>query len=356
MPLEIIRNDITRVSADAIVNTANPEPVIGAGVDSAIYEAAGKDLLLAERRKIGRITPGDARVTPAFGLSAKYIIHTVGPAWQGGNSGEKETVAKCYDNSLAIADELKLESIAFPLISTGTLGFPKALALETAVSAISSFLMEHDMTVYLVVYNKKAFELSERLMADVKSYIEESEVVVRDEDIHADMRRVELHHYNSAMPKMAKDYGTVKESGMFASDMMPYEEYDESSEEISDEDIEELLDKHSETFQQRLFRLIDQKGFDDVEVYKRANIDRKLFSKIKSNPKYVPSKRTAFALAIALRLNLDETVDFIRQAGLAFMPSSRFDMIISYCIEKKMYEINTINCILFDYDQPLLGA
>lgn len=374
MPFQIIRNDITRVEADAIVNTANPKPVIGAGVDSAIYEAAGKQQLLNERKKIGSIAPGEAVATPAFNLNAKYIIHTVGPAWQGGNAGEKEVVANCYSNSLARADELGLESIAFPLISTGTLGFPKALALKTAVSSISAFLLEHDMTVYLVVYNKEAFELSEKLMADVRSYIEESEVVVRDEGGYDTNRRMRLHRFESALPDMAAEPidGDTFEETMLSEDIkykgLPPElrgiDYDEQAPELvdgpelgsSDEDLDDFIEKTGDTFQERLFRLIDQKGFDDIEVYKKANLDRKLFSKIKSNPHYVPSKRTAFALAIALKLNMDETVDFIRQAGLAFMPSSTFDKIICYCIERKIYDIYTINCILFKYNQPILGA
>lgn len=374
MPFEIIRNDITKVKADAIVNTANPEPVVGAGVDSAIYKAAGEKELLAERRRIGRMAPGEAKATPAFGLDAKYIIHTVGPAWQGGDAGEKETVAKCYSNSLTLAKDLGLESIAFPLISTGTLGFPKALALETAVSAISEFILESDMTVYLVVYNKEAFELSEKLMTGVKSYIEESEVVVRDEGQYRERRRKAGHTIESMLPDLSENRGFFEksaepededydleeerigspweETGAQAPDMMPSLEKSE----MPDDDIDRLLRQRSETFQQRLFRLIDQKGFDDIDVYKRANLDRKLFSKIKSNPNYTPSKRTAFALAIALRLNLDETVDFIRQAGLAFMPSSRFDRIISYCITHEIYDIYTINCILFEWDQPTLGG
>ncbi len=177
MPLEIIRNDITRVHVDVIVNTANPLVAVGSGVDSAIYEAAGKDLLLAERAKIGKIAPGEAAATPAFKLNARYIIHTVGPAWEGENSGEVDTVALCYRNSLQKAKALGCESVAFPLLSSGTYGFPKEVALKTAISEISGFLFANDMTVYLVVYDKQSFAVSGKAFSEVRSYKEEREVV-----------------------------------------------------------------------------------------------------------------------------------------------------------------------------------
>lgn len=380
MPLEIVRNDITRVKADAIVNTANPDPVVGAGVDEAVYREAGWDELLSERRKIGRMEPGDAAYTDAFGLDAKYIIHTVGPLWIDGESGEAETVAKCYRNSLGIAEELGLESIAFPLISTGTLGFPKDLALRTAIDEISAFLMKHDMMVYLVVYNREAFELSGRLFQDVRSYIEESEVVVREIGSY---EAGDLCSYESRNRRNLLNHHVPKGKGILEDRGIGVPLPDEDSEEpffdepLSDESlgdeaplfdasaipsaddeesIEELIKNRKETFQQHLFRLIDRKDADDVEVYKKANIDRKLFSKIKSNVNYNPTKRTALAFAIALELNLDETVDLLGRAGLALSPSSISDTIIRYCIEHELYDIFEINCILFDYGQPTLGA
>lgn len=356
MPLEIVRNDITRVKADAIVNTANPDPVVGAGVDEAVYREAGWDELLSERRKIGRMEPGDAAYTDAFRLDAKYIIHTVGPLWIDGESGEAETVAKCYRNSLGIAEELGLESIAFPLISTGTLGFPKDLALRTAIDEVSAFLMKHDMTVYLVVYNREAFELSGRLFQDVRSYIEESEVVVRGAGSY-ESRELDLHSVRNERDILSHHGSVRKEvlADLNSGEFYPAEEYNEALP-PDEESIEELIKNRKETFQQHLFRLIDRKDADDVEVYKKANIDRKLFSKIKSNVNYNPTKRTALAFAIALELNLDETVDLLGRAGLALSPSSISDTIIRYCIEHELYDIFEINCILFDYGQPTLGA
>lgn len=332
MPLQIVRNDITKVKADVIVNTANPEAAVGAGVDSAIYKAAGYDKLLSERKKIGRMRPGEAKETPAFDLPAKYIIHTVGPAWLGGDKGEEEIVAKCYRNSLELALKLGCESIAFPLISTGTLGFPKDLALRTAISEITDFLFRSDMNVLLVVYNKEAFELSGKLFEDVRSYIEESQVISRKEMMpNSSFGRIEGH-----IPGMA-DYGA------------PLFDLEEAS-------VEDFLEKKGETFQQHLFRLIDRNGLDDIEVYKKANLDRKLFSKIKGNVNYNPSKRTAVALAISLELNEDEALDLLGKAGYTFSDASTADIIVRYFIERGDYDINEINCCLFEFGQQILGA
>ena len=337
MPLQIIRNDITKVRADVIVNTANPEAAVGAGVDSAIYKAAGYDRLLSERKKIGRMKPGEAKETPAFDLPAKYIIHTVGPAWLGGDMGEADTVAKCYRNSLELALKLGCESIAFPLISTGTLGFPKDLALRTAISEITDFLLRSDMNVFLVVYNKEAFELSGKLFEDVRSYIEESQVISRREMMpNSSYGRIEGH-----IPDMA-DLGAPTMGGTLF--------------DLSEASVEDLLEKKGETFQQHLFRLIDRKGLDDIEVYKKANLDRKLFSKIKGNVNYNPSKRTAVALAISLELNEDEALDLLGKAGYTFSDASKADIIVRYFIERGEYDINEINCCLFEFGQQILGA
>lgn len=326
MSLEIIRNNITKVSADAIVNTANPEVAIGDGVDRAIYHAAGKEALLEARRQIGVIRPGDAASTPAFGLDAKYIIHTVGPVWQGGDAGEKEILADCYRKSLSIAKDLQCESVAFPLMAAGTYGFPKDAALQIAVSEISGFLFDNEMTVYLVVYNKEAFEISSKAFDDIKSYIDESEVIERE---------------SRAMNSRCETKGSPVLADMAA---------------LPEDDLEEQIKHRAPTFQEELFRIIDKKAMDDVDVYKRANIDRKHFSKIKSNPDYNPTKKTAVAFAIALGLNLDETRDLLLTAGIALTRSNTFDIIISYCIEHNITDINQINCLLFDFDQPTLGV
>jgi len=384
MPLNIIRNDISKVSADAIVNTANPQVAIGYGVDQSIYEAAGAEKLLAERAKIGPMRPGQAAATPAFALDAKYIIHTVGPVWEGGGCGEREAVASCYKESLRIADELHCESVAFPLISTGTYGFPKDEALQIAIREISSFLFTHDMTVYMVVYDKKSFVISTKAFGDVQSYIEEQDVkppassyYSRRETTALDRRRrnvarqknVHSSSVLSAGGAAGRDLARKREEALKQELLEElYAQEADESEDIVDafsipvEDsfvesaasLDEILDKESETFQQMLFRIIDRKGMSDPEVYKKANLDRKLFSKIRSNEHYVPSKRTALAFAVALELNLDETADLLRAAGLALSPSSRFDQIVGYCISRKIYDIIEINTYLFNYDEPLL--
>ena len=383
MPLEIIRNDITKVRADAIVNTANPNVAVGDGVDSAIYSAAGRDKLLAARSGIGELRPGECAVTPAFDLPAKYIIHTVGPAWEGGTSGEIETVAECYRGSLEKARELKCDSVAFPLISAGTYGFPKDVALKTAVSEISGFLFDNDMTVYLVVYDRKAFEVSGKAFSDIKSYIDESEVKVRQhrrpepeailssrnisfdggpEVFESDERRCFPEVPYSSAPvggaaphpqieKKKRGFGILPSIRPVRRPGGPAE-----PERKPDKDIEDIIKDKDESFQQYLFRVIDRKGLTDPEVYKKANIDRKHFSKIRSNPDYNPSKKTALALAVALELNMDETRDLLLKAGMALTRSSTFDLIMAYCIEHRIYDIYEINCILFKFGQPTLGA
>lgn len=348
MALQIIRNNIVNVEADAIVNTANPMVAVGRGVDSAIYEAAGRDKLLEARAAIGEMKTGEVACTPAFDLNAKYIIHAIGPAWMGGDHGEREAVAACYSKSLALADELKCESIAFPLMATGTYGFPKDEALQIAIREISTFLLAHEMEVYLVVYDKESFEVSGKLFAGIKSYIEEDEILCAGSIVESDLMVEEDLSRSEMRGRRRILSNRIAQVEELHADLMP--EYSSSK---SLADRIENLDK---TFQEHLFMLIDRRGLTDPEVYKKANIDRKLFSKIRNNIDYAPSKRTAVALAIALELSLDETKDLLMKAGYALSPSSTFDKIIEYCIEEGEYDVHTINIYLFDFDQPILGA
>ncbi len=354
MPLHIIRNDISKVKADAIVNTANPMVAVGAGVDQTIYEAAGWDQLLAEREKIGPMEPGQAAATPAFALDARYIIHTVGPLWRGGDFGERQAVASCYRKSLEIASQLGCESIAFPLISTGTYGFPKDEALRIAIDEISGFLFSHDMTVYMVVYDREAFVISSKAFSDIRTYIEEKDVKPRA--ARGSRRAAEYYgSYDVSNTSVLVRKGREERRRRRRKAEEPSDQVMMSPlPEASADDLDQLLDRDTDTFQQMLFRLIDRKGMTDPEVYKKANIDRKLFSKIRGNAQYVPSKKTVLALAVALELNMDETIDLLQRAGLALSPSSRFDLIVGYCINHKIYNIFEINTYLFEYDQPLL--
>ena len=335
MPFQIIRNDITKVKADIIVNTANPKPTFDGGVDSAIYEAAGKEKLLAERKKIGDIAPGEAAITPAFSLNAKYIIHTVGPTWKDGKHSELEILKSCYEKSLDLALQNNCESIAFPLIATGVYGFPKDKALQVATSVIQEFLFEHEMSITLVVFDRKAFELSGKVYSDVQEYISENyvDLSMRCESM---MRRSERRVDTLSAPLACTD-----ESEMFA---------------YSEESLDELLNSPAENFQEKLFSLIDNSGLDDVTVYKKANITKKVFSDIKTKKNYRPSKKTAVAFAIALELSLDETVDLLQRAGMALSPSSKFDLIVRYYISHGIYDMMEINLTLFKNQQECLGA
>ena len=514
MPFKIIRNDITKVHADAIVNTANPDPTYGAGTDSAIYRAAGEKKLLAERRKIGRLEAGEAVVTPAFRLHAKYIIHTVGPVWVDGEHREFELLASCYRKSLQMARHLQCRSIAFPLISTGSYGFPRDKALNIALDQISSFLKDEEMDVSLVVFDRKTFELSSDLKKDVSQYIDDnyvedriwkeygSKYIVRRglegsdsilrylksrqrsgrpaDEMLAEREQVpapgsekvpepvaekvpepvaeegpeeysaifqassgnlppdheepflkeEGAYYSKeekpenagpegpesppsqrpgsfwpegprsdgreepeSLPSNRPGYGTDSSRtedtphNAFADtadtaetvDSGPYpgrkdaklpaagkrpsgrpvprgERRIESGTSVHRRSLQDVMSHLGESFQECLLRMIDERSLTDTEVYKRANLDRKLFSKIRCKADYNPSRRTVIALVIALELNMDEAVDLLQKAGMALSPGSKFDLIISYCIQNEIYDIYRVNALLFDYDQPLLGA
>ncbi len=348
MAFQIIRNDITKVKADAIVNTANPEPVYAGGTDAAIYMAAGAEKLLAERRKIGKIETGQVAVTPAFSLSAKYIIHTVGPSWRDGKHGEREAVRSCYENSLRKAQELGCESVAFPLIATGVYGFPKAEALQIAVNVFSEFLFQSDMQIILVVFDEESFVLSGRIFSGIDTYINENYVTEATDRFESLFRKAETVTENTYLDMEKNVLAGYKtpENAQMAPAPAPM---------AAPRSLEDLMAQVAETWQERLFRLIDEKGYSDVEVYKRANVDRKLFSKIRGNSDYQPKKITAVAFALALKLNLDETKDLLGRAGYALSPSSRFDLIIKYFIEQEVYDTYTINLALFEHKQPLLG-
>ena len=334
MPFTIVRNDITKMRVDAIINTANPRPVIGSGVDSAIHAKAGPELLEA-RKAIGSIAPGSAAVTPAFGLDAKYVIHTVGPVWQGGGFDEEALLRSCYDNALDLAAERGCGSVAFPLISSGNYGFPKDRALQIAVSAFSAFLMEREMDIFLVVFDQKAYRLSEQLFRDVKSYIDQHFV---DE--------CERATYGRRM-RRRRDTELLCEKSAVA-EMTPCA--------MPRMSLDEFLRAKDAGFTEKLLELIAERGLKNSAVYKRANISKQHFSKIINDPNAKPSKPTAIALALALELDLEETRDLIGRAGYALTNSSTFDLIVRYFIEKRQYNVVEINIALYEFDQSLLGS
>ena len=330
MPLEIVRNDITKMAVDAIVNAAKESLLGGGGVDGCIHRAAGPELL-QECRTLGDCRTGEAKITGAYRLPCRYIIHTVGPVWNGGKYGEREQLASCYRTSLALAKEHGCETVAFPLISSGIFGYPKDQALRVAVDTISEFLAENDMTVYLVIFSRAAYQIGNKLFADIAAYIDDHYV-----DAHTDSRRERLR-------RMSVLEGRALSAGAAAAPMVA-------------DNLDDLLAHLDAGFSETLLKLIDRSGKKDSEIYKKANVDRKLFSKIRNNPDYKPSKATAIAFAIALELNLDETRDLVARAGYALSASSKFDVIIEYFIRQKKYDIFEINEALFAFDQSLLGA
>ena len=325
MPLIIVRNDITKMSVDAIVNAANESLLGGGGVDGCIHRAAGPELL-QECRTLGGCRTGEARITGAYRLPCKYVIHTVGPVWNGGRCGEREQLASCYRTSLALAKEYGCETVAFPLISSGIFGYPKDQALRVAVDAISGFLAENDMTVYIVIFDRAAYATGNKLFADIAAYIDDHYV-----DAHTDSRRERMRRI-----------GVVESRTLTAP--------------MAASGLDEALAHLDAGFSETLLKLIDRSGKKDAEVYRKANVDRRLFSKIRNNPDYKPSKPTAVAFAIALELSLPETRDLIARAGYALSPSSKFDVIIEYFIMQRDYDIFKINEALFAFDQSLLGA
>ena len=331
MPLEIVRNDITKMAVDAIVNAANESLLGGGGVDGAIHYAAGPGLL-AECKTLGGCKTGNAKITGGYNLPAKYVIHTVGPIYKDGKHGEKALLESCYRESLALAKEYKCETVAFPLISSGVYGYPKDQALKVAVDVISDFLLENEMKAYIVIFDKAAYKISEKLFSDIAEYIDDN-YVDRFTDYRFESTRV-------SMPIQSFNAMDLCNSKTL----------------FSGNDLDAKLKQLDESFSQMLLRKIDEKGMTDVQVYKKANIDRKLFSKIRSDVNYKPSKPTAIAFAISLELSLDETEDMLKKAGFALSRSNKFDIIIEYFISKGNYNIFEINEVLFAFDQSLLGA
>ena len=344
MPIQIIRNDITKIECDAIVNAANSTLLGGGGVDGAIHRAAGKGLLL-ECMKLGGCNVGQAKLTKAYKLPSKFVIHTVGPKWKNGQNGEKELLESCYREALRIASDNNCESVAFPLISSGVYGYPKDQALKVAVDTITSFLIEHDMLVYIVVFDKSAFQISEKLFSDIASYIDDKYV-----DSHFVFNRSRRDEYGEST--ILAETQILPDESETSDPQVPCHQSMAASRASSLADVVEQID---ESFSQMLLRKIDEKGMTDSECYKKANVDRKLFSKIRGDINYRPSKPTAIAFAIALQLSLEDTKDMLMKAGFALSHSNKFDIIIEYFITHENYNVFEINEALFAFDQNLLG-
>ena len=372
MSMQIIREDITRIKCDAIVNPTDQNLSGGGGTDAAVHAAAGRGLARACRR-IGRLAAGEAVLTRGYRLPCKYVIHTVGPLWKDGQSGEAIILRSCYRNALKLASEKGCKHVAIPLIAAGTFGMPKETALDIASSEIQSFLADSDMQVDLVVYDKTSYAISKTLFDEVTAYIEENYVEEHASFQAQRPRRGHAAHvfedadveYN-APPDIAASYSAPKDleaaygapPSFGSSHAAPpsfapsYGAPMESTMELSLEDQLKVLD---EGFSESLLRLIEAKGMTDAQCYKKANIDRRLFSKIRSDKYYQPKKATALAFCISLELTGEETEALLRKAGYTLSPSSKFDVIIRYFIEHQNYNVFEINETLFAFDQPILG-
>ena len=352
MPFEMVRNDITKMNVDAIVNAANRSLLGGGGVDGAIHRAAGPELL-EECRTLGGCETGEAKITKGYRLPARYVIHTVGPIWHGGSNGEKELLAGCYRHSLELAAENGCESVAFPMISTGAYGYPKDEALSVAVDEITRFLLDHDMTVYLVVFGHESLITGRKLFRDIREYID---------DAYAETRIRRRRRAENARESL---WQTDEKAALDLDMAISQSIYESACEPMADmpapamgaePDWKKILKKTDESFSEALLRLIDERKWTDAYCYKKANIDRKLFSKIRTNPDYQPSKPTVLAFAVALELSLPETKKLLKKAGFSLTHSNDFDLILEYCISHGNYNIFEINEVLFEYDQPLLGS
>ena len=330
MLLQIVRNDITTMKVDAIVNAANESLLGGGGVDGAIHRAAGPELL-QECRTLHGCKMGQAKITKGYRLPAKFVIHTVDPIWRGGGHGERELLVSAYRSSPELALDHGCETVAFPLISSGVYGYPKDQALKVAVDTIGEFLLAHDMTVYLVIFDRAAYTIGGKLFDDIAAYIDDRYVEAHTDSREAQRRRMVI----SSMP--------MEEDAPFAAAAVP-------------DGLDQALRKLDESFSQMLLRKIDERGITDAQCYKKANIDRKLFSKIRSDVHYKPSKPTAMAFAVALELPLEEARKMLEKAGFAFSHASKFDIIVEYFIAHQNYNIFEINEALFAFDQSLLGG
>ena len=346
MPFKIIRDDITKVKADAIVNPANPEPVIGGGVESAIYEAAGKEKLLEARKELGRLQPGKVGVTEAFNLAAKYIIHVSGLYWKGGNSFEARCLKECYEKALKAALDKGCKSIAFPLLGTGTYGFPKDIGLDVAVSTFTEFLEEYEMDITLVVFGNDAVNVSGKIVDEVRSFVDDKYVKEALEAEYKEDRNIERY----ALPN-ERFHLLLKEETYDVLDNACTKDSFSAKQPGSLEAA--LKNIYKESFEKHLQQLINKKGLKNSEVYAAANISKQYFSKLLKG-QVKPSKDKMLALAVGLRLNMDEVVDFLRIAGYALSPISQTDTVVEYFIRKQEYNVLKINIVLFDYGlEPL---
>ena len=329
MPLTIIRNDITKVKADAIVNTANPQPAIGGGTDMAIYMAAGKEKLLKARELIGDIKPGDAIETSAYNLDAKFIIHTVCVAWEDDNKVALDTLKSCYQNSLKLAAELNCKSIAFPLIGTGVYGIPHNEAVEIARTVSKRFLKEtgSDMKIMLVVFDKESFESTAAIAKKIKQYIDD----------------------NYVENAVVDEYGLTEEDRDVLSMLRRRRERlfsGRNSHHNDRKELERIYDDAAKSFCLKAFELADEKKIKDPELYGgkyQKYFSKQVLSAMRGNINYHPAKYVCVVICLVLKLNLYETLDLMERAGYTLSRSRKADVVIRACIENGIHDYDEIN-------------
>lgn len=375
MAFKIVRNDITRMQVDAIVNTANEAPIYSTGVDTAVYTAAGADDLLAERKKIGYMQEGEVAITPGFKLPAKYIIHAVSPCYIDGTFDEEKKLRSCYRKSLELAYKNKCESIAFPLISTGGFRYPKEEAMRVAVDEINAFLLQHEMLIYLVVFDTKSTELGLKLNPALEAYIDHNYICDQREKEYGDRyfgsvakgapeysaytkyrenieKQTKLCHESKPEADVCRMEAPQMQAQILADDALDEEDEFYDFLEENESALNERMQHLSDTFQEYLFYLIEAKGLTNAEVYKRAIITKQLFSKIKLNPQYHPDKATAMRLCVGARLSMDETIDLLARAGYALSPCDKRDIIFSFFIENNVFDMIEIDIALEEHGLP----
>lgn len=353
MPLHIVRNDITKMPVDAIVNAAKNSLLGGGGVDGQIHAAAGPQLL-AECRTLGGCETGDAKITKGYNLPSQFVIHTVGPVWRGGDYGEEKLLRSCYSRSLTVAAENKCETVAFPLISSGIYGYPKDRALRVAVDAIGRWLsVNEDMTVYLVIFDRASYSIGQKLYRDIAGYIDDN-YAGRTEKKWGRSRRERFESAHEALAE--RNYAEDQRADLLAPMPKRFMAAPSVSASKAMPSLDEYIKNTDESFSQMLLRMIDERGMKDSDCYKKANISRKLFSKIRNDVHYRPKKITVLSFAIALELSLEETESFLKSAGYALSHANRTDIIVEYFILKGEYNIFNINRALYAFDQPLLGG
>lgn len=380
MPFKIVRNDLTKMQVDVIVNTANPKPKYSSGTDTAVYKAAGEEELLAERKKIGYMNEGEVAITPGFKLPAKYIIHAVSPRYIDGNSGEEDKLRDCYKKSLALAVKHECKSVAFPLIATGSFGYPKEEGMRIALDEINAFLMKQDMQVYLVVFDTAATKLGLNLYPDLEAYIDHNYVCDKREEEYGDRYfgsiRSDEPEYDAYRRERADMEERLKRSSRnmqigaplaqidecsiapcvpVCTESKLFDEFDDDYYDFLEENesaLKERMEHMSDTFQEYLMYLISTKKLTNAEVYKKAIVTKQLFSKIKLNPDYHPDKATAMRLCVGARLNLDETKDLLTRAGYALSPCDKRDIIFSFFIEHEVFDMIEIDIALEEHGLP----